>query len=476
MSDDRSRRAPGRRVASRSARSRATSRSLALPATLALPVLAALVVLATQLAGPAEPATTPPRQVALDRATVACPTVGGTVAAGQVAAGRSASASSLPRREPVRDLQRPDRWRTARVGGEAVVLDQTGRGSGAVGFASGAAPRSQGAGLVVGSCPEAGNGGWILGAGSGGRHQTRLVLTNLADTPAVVDVRLWGPSGRVDAVNATGVVVEPRDVRTIALADLAAGEPRLSAQVVRRRGALSVQAVDGSTGAQAGTEVVRSTLSPRRDQVVGPVPAGRTGRTLTIVNPTDSVARVEIDALGKDGRFTPRGLEDVRVRPNRMLDVDLPTTVGSDAVALRVRSSTDVAASVRTAPGGADFATSSASTPLRGPAVVPIGLDVRRVPTLVLANTGDRGARATVTAYDVAMKRLGSTSVRVPVGSTVDARIRRELPVDRAAYLVVRTTGDLVGSAVYADGDRVAVLGLRPAPVTAAGPRVRPAG
>lgn len=476
MSDDSPRRAAGRRVAPRSARSRAASRSFAVPAVLALPLLAAVVVVVTHLVGPGEAATTPPRQVALDRATIACSTVGGTVAAGQVAAGQGSSALSLPGRDRVDGLQRPDRWRTARVSGDSVVLDQKGRGSGAVGFTAGVAPQSQGRGLVVGSCAEAGNGGWILGAGSGGRHQTRLVLTNLADTPAVLDVRLWGPKGRVDAVNAAGLVVKPRSVRTIALADLAAGEPRLAAQVVRRRGALSVQAVDGSTGAQAGTELVRSTLAPRRDQVVGPVPAGRSGRTLTLVNPTDSVARVEVEALGKEGRFTPRGLGAVRVRPNRMLDVDLPASVGGDAAALRVRSSVDVAASVRSAPTGTDFATTIASTSLRGPAVVPVDLDERRVPTLVLASTGAGAARATVTAFDASMKKLGSTSVRIPVGSTVDAAVRKELPLDRAAYLVVRTTGDVVGSAVYTDGDRVAVLTLRAAPVTASGPRVRPVG
>ncbi len=89
------------------------------------------------------------------------------------------------------------------------MVQQRGRASGAVGFFAGTAPKKGGGGLVVGSCPGVVDDAWLMGLGSGGKHFSTLILTNLADTPAAVDLSLWGPKGKIDAVGSEGIVVKP---------------------------------------------------------------------------------------------------------------------------------------------------------------------------------------------------------------------------------------------------------------------------
>ncbi|MEH3033047.1 MAG: DUF5719 family protein [Aeromicrobium erythreum] len=468
--------APGARSTGRRVAARAPRRRVPVALAVVLPVVAALVVGLAQLVGPARTAATPPRQVPLDRAAYACPADEGlTVAAGQVRAGRSASVTT-PGGDPPTGLDAPGRWRTAPGAGGVVTIDQAGAGSGPVGFTAGRAPRSAGRGLVVGSCPDASGDAWFTDTGSGGEHTTTLVLTNLGDTPGVADVRLWGPAGPVDAVDAKGLLVEPRSTRRVRLADLAAGEPLLAVHVERVRGALAVSALDGSTADSAGTELQRSTLAPRRQQVLAPLPVGETGRRLTLVNPGDQVARVRVRALGQDGAFTPEGLTALRVPGGRVVAVDLPQAVGSGRVALELSASEPVAASVRVAPTGEDFGTATATTPLTGPAVVPVALDESRRPELVLGATSGRAVRVGLTAYDASMRRVDAATVRVAGTSTLGVDLARTLDLGDAAYVVVRpASAGVVGTASYTDGDRLALLPLRPAPVTAAGPQVRPA-
>ena len=114
-----------------------------------------------------------------------------------------------------------------------------------------------------------------MGLGSGGKHFSTLILTNLADTPAAVDLSLWGPKGKIDAVGSEGIVVKPSSVRRIRLDELAAGEAELAMHVHRRRGSLSAVVNDSSTSVFSGTEPVSATLSPRRNAGRGRTRAGR---------------------------------------------------------------------------------------------------------------------------------------------------------------------------------------------------------
>lgn len=421
----------------------------------------------------------PPGAVTVARSTYACPAEKGvSVAAGQVEAGTSATAFTYPDRDLVEALTDATRWRRGSVDAPGVVVDQAGRGSGAVGFYAGTAAKSDGGGLVVGSCPTAVDDSWYLGLGSGAKHLSTLVLTNMSPSPAVADLSLWGTQGKIDAVDADGIVVEPFSVRRLDLSDVAAGESELAVHVERLRGSLAVGALDESTAVFRGTEAVAPTAAPSRRQVVAGIPSGEDGRTLMLLNPTTSTARVSVEVIGAEGSFSPEGLESVKVDAGRFTTVRIPTSARADASALRLSSDQPVSASVRAAPDQADRAVVEAVPPLSGPAIVPVdlGSDTGE-PELALTAPGRR-ADVRLEAYDEQMQPLAETELTIDAGTTMTADLgsSKVLDADRIAYVVVRAKGTVLGAATYTRGDRIASLALVDAPVTVLGPQVRSVG
>lgn len=445
-----------------------------------LPVVAAGLVVVAGL-GPAAPdSTEAPRPAPARETTYAC-TGAPDLATGQVDAGSSTSARALPGGADVDGATDPRSWVRSELDdalgddADALVVTQRGTGSGAVGFVSGTLAEDQGEGLVVGRCPGVVDDAWYAGLGSGQRHLSDLVLTNLADTPAVVDVSLWSADGPVDAVGGDGLVVEPGDTRTVPLADLAAGEPDLGVHVARRRGAVAVSVLDTSTGASQGSELVSPAPEPARRLVVAGLPAGERGRTLHVLNPSASTARVAVEVLGSDGAFVPEGLGEVKVGAGRVVSVDVPRSAGSGRVALRLVADTPVVATASVSPTGDDTSTTEAVGPWTGPAVVPVkgGLGV---PELVLSAPGaDADRRVVLEARDADLEVVSRAEVAVPAGTTVGVDPDDELDLDGATSLVVRSTGGVVGAAQFRDGDRRASLALTAAPTDVLAPRVRPA-
>lgn len=439
------------------------------------PLVAVLLVVVAALApsgGDGDPDRVP-STVAVTQSSYACPAGSViTVAAGQVTAGRTATASVLPARTADTAFGDARTWRTGVVDAPGIIVDQQGRGSGAVGFFAGTAPKGGGGGLVVGSCSGVVDDAWMLGLGSGNKHFSTVILTNLAASPAAVDLTLWGPEGKIDAVNADGIVIEPFSVRRIRLDELAAGESELAIQVHRRRGSVSAVVNDTSTSTFKGTEPVSAALSPRRQQVIGGLVGGTSGRTLLVLNPGSSTARVDVEVIGRDGTFAPSGLDQVKVEPGTLQAITIPATAGAEEQALRLTSDQPVSSTVRMAPTTNDFAYAEAGAPLTGPAVVPVALGASsQVPQLVLTAPA-AAASVEIQAFDAAMMPLMSATVAVAAGTTQVAGVDAK----GAAYLVVRPTGDVIAAATYAKGDGLSSLALSDAPVSVLAPQVRPAG
>jgi len=438
---------------------------------LVLPFAAvALVVLALVAPSPSE-STRAPSRVTVSEAAYACPAGSViTVASGQIRPGTGAQANVFPSRDRDADLEHAATWRTSVVDGPGVMVQQRGRASGPVGFFAGTAPKKGGGGLVVGSCPGVVDDAWLLGLGSGGKHFSTLILTNLADTPAAVDLSLWGPKGKIDAVGSEGIVVKPSSVRRIRLDDLAAGEPELAMHVHRRRGSLSAVVNDSATTVFSGTEPVSATLSPRRNQVIGGVVQGANGRTLMLLNPGDATARVTVTVIGAKNTFAPSGLEQIKVRPGTTRSITMPKSAGGGAQALRLTSDEPISATVRLAPTAKDYAYAEAVPALPGPAIVPVEVGPKiGAPRLLLTAPG-RAATAKVQAYDASMRPLASSDVAIKAGTTTWVKL--EAP--DAAYFVVTPHGKVVAAATYVKGDGISSLALTPAPVTVLSPQVRP--
>ncbi|MET0931061.1 MAG: DUF5719 family protein [Aeromicrobium sp.] len=438
----------------------------------AFPLVAVvLVVLASIVPGADPEPARAPATVAVTQSTYACPAGSViTVAAGQVEPGTSGTASVLPGREPAAALGGATTWRSAVVDGPGVIVEQQGRG--AVGYFAGTAPKSGGGGLVVGSCSGVVDDSWLLGLGSGNKHFSTLILTNLAASPAAVDLTLWGPEGEIDAVNADGIVIAPFSVQRIRLDALAAGESELAVHVHRRRGSVSAVVNDTSTATFKGTEPISASVAPSREQVIGGLVEGASGRTLLVLNPGTSTARVDVEVLGSEGTFTPSGLEQVKVPAGTLQAVTVPATAGATPQALRLTSDQPVSSTVRMAPTNDDYAYAEASPVLSGPAVVPIQLGAEgSVPQLVLTAPGG-AASVEVQALDASMAPLMSSTVELAPGTTQVAGV----DADGAAYLVLRPTGDVIAAATYAKGGGISSLAVTDAPVSVAAPQVRSLG
>lgn len=441
-----------------------------------LPVAAIAMVAAASLVPAASVESSAPRPIDIVETSYACPSgTSVSLAAGQVRAGEDRSVRLSPDGSPSDELADARSWSTASIDAAGAIVTETGRDVGASGFFGNRASAKSGGGLVVGQCPGVLDEGWFLGAGSGGRHFSTLLLTNLSSTPAVADIKLWGQEGPVDAVGASGITVDPYEVRRVPLADLAAGEPALAVQVVRTRGSMAAALKDTVTSTFAGTEPIGPTRSPRRDQYIGGIVSAAQGKTMLLLNPGQSTARVDIDVLAGSGTFAGKDLQDIKVDPGQYREITVPTSVGGGQQAFHVVSDQPVAASVRVNPTTKDFSVAEATVPLDGDALVPVSLGTQvRAPELVLTAPG-KTASVGVEAFDASMKSLGSTSVDVDGGSTVkvSAVDSKQSYADDVAYVVVRAGGDVIAAANYVTGDGVSSLALQAAPVAVSTPSVR---
>lgn len=441
--------------------------------SLAFPLVAVLlVVLAAGVSHDDPEPARRPSTVAVTQSSYACPAGSViTVASGQVKPGSVGTATVLPGSGVDDALATGTSWSTAVVDGQGVIVQQPGRGAGAAGYFAGTAPKSGGGGLVVGSCPSIVDDAWLMGLGSGNKHFSTLILTNLAASPAVVDLSLWGPDGEIDAVNAEGVVIEPFSVNRIRLDSLAAGESELAVHVHRRRGSISVVANDTSTSTSKGTEPVSAMGAPGREQIVPGLVGGTSGRTLMVLNPGGSAARVDVEVIGPKGTFTPSGLDQIKVEAGTVRAIPLPESAGPDEQALRVTSDRPVSATVRMAPTADDYAYAEAMPALTGPAVVPVDLGAASTgaPRLVLT-APNKAASVELQSFAADMTPLDTTSVVLPAGTTTAVVPK----TDGAAYVVLRPTGEVVGAATYAKGNGLSSLALTSAPISVAAPQVRP--
>jgi hypothetical protein len=247
-------------------------------------------------------------------------------------------------------------------------------------------------------------------------------------------------------------------------------------RVERRRGSLAVSALDSSTAVFSGTDALEPTAAPRREQTVAGIPSGSGTRTLLLLNPRTSTARVHVEVVGKKGVFAPEGLESIKVDARQLRTVTVPKSVGSDEAALRLESDQPISASMRFAPDTKDRAVVEASPELDGAAVVPVDLGTGTRPPHLVLTAARSEAKATLEAYDEQMRRQATADVTVEAGTTksLDLGSAKVLDAKGVAYVVVRAKGGVAGAATYRRGAGIASLGLTEAPVTVLGPQVRP--
>jgi hypothetical protein len=464
---------------------RATTRGAARPAVapLVLLLLAAAAVLLLRPPGDRPTPAGAPATAAgalVSRTALACPA--GTPARGVIGAVRlglapgldGAAAGGRVSRGPVAGagtVARLTRGRLVGAAGGPDPVQVRADGAAAAGLFGFRTDRRSGGGLAAVGCERPRARWWFTGAGAGLDHTSTLELVNLDPGPAVVDVRVLGPDGEVDTVRSQGIVLRPHSSRRIALTDIASQTDDLALDVHASRGRV-VAAVADSFSARAGRtpglEWLPGTDRARREVDLAGLPAGASGRTLLVANPSDLEATVDVRVTGRSGSFAPTGLGTVTVAPGALERVDLDGVLPArEPVGLRLRSGSPVVATVRSVVGD-DTSYAAPIVPLTGAAAAPV---VAGAEVSVRLTSGAAATRSAVTAYDGRGRRLGRATVAVPATATRPWTASRG-----AAYVVV---GPLDGGAVrgavsYGGGAGTATVPLVDLPFREQRPSVRP--
>lgn len=366
------------------------------------------------------------------------------------------------------------RWTVDSFGRDGAIVVQDGRASGAVGFTSQVAPRASGGGLSVARCGSIIDEAWFLGLATADKRASTLVLTNLSNTPAVADITLWNKQGKVDAVRADGVSIKPFTIRRIPISDLAAGEPDLVMQVIRRRGVMAASVEDQSTATFAGNEVIDVTAGPSNQQYLAGLDGGSRGKTLLLMNPDKQVARVDVTMVTADGPVADEKLQSIKLTPGEYRSVAIPPSIGSGGHTAVVVSDRPVVAAARVEPDVKDYSVVEPTEPLTGPAIVPLQLGKGVAFDRLILTAFKGSAKVEIATFDANMKRIDTTTISLKGLSTSALDKSKIDGLAKAAYLTVSVNGDVVGAATYRAGTGVSSLSLQSAPTTIDVPAVLP--
>lgn len=313
---------------------------------------------------------------------------------------------------------------------------------------------------------------WFAGVGAGAQHRSTLVLSNPDGGTAVADLAVYGPSGRLELADLRGISVPGGATVAIDLAERVPRAQDLALHVSVSRGRLGVTVRDTFEDIETRKKAADWMTPQRRPaadvRLVG-LGSGQGRRTLTVLNPGRSQARVELQVITAESEFTPTGVETVTLDPGEVRTVDLSAVIGNPsrtgASGVRVLSTRPVVAGV-TSVRGSDLVAASPVVPLRGAAGLPLPSGAKQVVLVGAASAGEVTVRTrTADGTERAAERVAVTPGR-------DQRLT--LP-DGVRWVSVEPAGTRIGGAVEVGSDRSAVLALWPFVLDDRVPAVRPA-
>lgn len=348
-------------------------------------------------------------------------------------------------------------------------------GEGALATAGSGAVTSQSdsgetAGLMAAPCLVPGTEQWFVGVGSTDSDRTELVLSNPDDASAEVDLRFFGPQGRVVVPGSPGVVVGGRSSRAVSVSSLVDDAGPLSVAVRASEGRVSVAARRIRTDdlKPAGADWQVPSVAPGPVVVVAGVPGEAGPRSLEVVNPGPDRASVSVEVLGLSGPFAPAGADVVEVAPESTASVPLESGLAGESASVRLRSTTPVSAAVVSTSSRADaqpdLAVQPALPPLVRQGVSAVGTTASSATSeLVISNGGDSDAGTTFRVVSYEGVVLREDDILLAAGGTATRRITSPGP----SYIVVDVPDGsaVVGSVTLSqpEGD---VAGLATLPLT----------
>jgi hypothetical protein len=195
-----------------------------------------------------------------------------------------------------------------------------------------------GRGLLGASCVAPDSEFWFAGASTDASRQDYLHLVNPDDTPAVVDVELYGKDGLLKASTGDGITVPGKTEKPVLLSTLVADKlSDLTVHVVARSGRVgaAVQAVDK----KLGSDWLTPSADPATTLVLPGIPADAASVRLVVYAAGADDADLTLKLATSTGLITPAGHETLHVKSGMASAVDLGDLTKGDAGSLVIGSS-----------------------------------------------------------------------------------------------------------------------------------------
>lgn len=329
-------------------------------------------------------------------------------------------------------------------------------------------------------CVRPGHTFWFVGLSGAVDVHDSIYLMNPDDTPASVDLSLWGAKGPIDAPHLQGLAV-PAHARVVVPVDrLAPDAPMLGLRVVATSGRIAAVARDQRQHGTRpdGNDWVPGTLAPATRLVLPGYPTGLGARTVFLTNPGSDDANVTLRVVTDSGSFVPTGFNAKPLPAGTTARFELHTLIENNVAAVVVTSDQPVVATghISRVQGAfyPDRAWTAATPPLAAGALVT---DVRtgEASSVLLLSAPEAAGTVTVQALGSGRRAV----VRVPAGRTVSYSPDRLLPSGSGALLVTPGTGSgpVYAARVLAQqgahGPLLAVLPLLDVPGTVTLPPAR---
>lgn len=401
----------------------------------------------------------PAADAVVNRAALACPALG---AGGEVRAVVDVASPQLPDGTPTaQGDNRPLELTTLTTGTPTKLGAVTARGrmfssrpltkalplavrvsgplaAGAVATVTSTAKEGVNRGIASTPCIAPSSEFWFVGASAGPGRRDALVLSNLDDVPATVDVTGYSRDGQLETGSTRGIVVPGRTQTEVFLNTVARGKREIALKVASTGGRVAAAIRDNaSNGAlPAGVDWLPPVVAPAQSVLVPAVARGKGPRVLSVVNPGEIQTSVEITVHGANGPFKPAKREVLDVPAGAVRSVRLEEALFGEPAAISLKSEEPVSASMRLYDAKAsEFAVSGAAAGLTGPAYLPLPPHPEPVDVVLTAPEG-KGA----VALEVRMATgqvVQRRQVDVPAGATVAISVPA---TQRSTYLSVTPT------------------------------------
>lgn len=337
-------------------------------------------------------------------------------------------------------------------------------------------------GLTASACGGPAGESWLVGGGTRPGERLRLLLSNPADAPAVVDISVFGPDGRLDAPAGEGVAVPARGQVPLFIDALAPNLDRVVVHVVARTGRVRATLHDSMLRGlfPGGADDVVASAAPARTQVIpgisvlgsyakgveNPRLSGATSVRVAVPGSEEAVVRIGLVNSAGATQLPAAAVQNVKGGSV----VDIPVArVPAGTYSAVVRSDVPVVAGARVGRKGgagrtlaAEFGWAGAGTPMTGTGVVPLPAGARSTLSLVPLGAGG-SVQLTPIHADGRPDRTLTVSVSAGAASAI------QLEPDVAAIGLSGFTGGRLAGAVVAtvDDARGQLISVVPLRITA---------